>query len=42
MVRGLIYAGSGTVKDTLDWIILLVTAHPDFQVKIQQEIDQTI
>lgn len=35
-------AGSGTVKDAVEWMLLMVTINPEVQKKIHAEIYDTI
>ena len=35
-------AGTDTSRTTLNWVILLVAAHPEVQEKMQKEIDDVV
>ena len=35
-------AGTDTTRTTMTWVLLLCAAHPEVQVKMQDEIDRVV
>ena len=42
MVRDLFLAGTETTANTMSWLLLFLSKYPEFQKKMQKEIDDVI